>query len=412
MNTLNFGNQSVHSRMCILVAGAALLAMTACGGRTGGPIATTTPTSTPASTPTTTPDSTPTPPVTTPPVTPPTTNTLQVATPAIVTNAALNGAEIMSLTTSTSGAVIHYTLDGSTPTASSQRYLAPVLISSGTDLNAIATMTGYADSLVATQTFTPSTAPATLTWSDEFDNTTGVNAQPDPKVWTYDVGGGGWGNSELETYCGWTSTQAPCTPSTPNSYVGTDGYLHVVARNPSPGVYTSARLKTHKLFSIAYGRIEARIKVPESQGMWPAFWLLGNDITKVSWPACGEQDIMEHVDAQSPDWFKGSIHATGLDGGKRYPVSTGTTYVASDWHVYGMIWKKGSVSFYIDSPTNVYVTFTDTNLVTGAVWPFDSDSGAFILLNLAVGGGWPGSPDATTTFPSEMLVDYVRVYNN
>jgi beta-glucanase (GH16 family) len=196
--------------------------------------------------------------------------------------------------------------------------------------------------------------------------------------------------------------------------VGTDGYLHIVAEQPSSGVYTSARMKSQGLFSILYGRVEARIQVPEAQGFWPAFWMLGNNIVTDSWPACGELDIQERVDAASnPDWNAGSIHGTGFTGqnlGTQYFFPSGQT--AAGWHTYGMIWQPGSVQYYIDDPTNIYATYTPASLTSleGAVWPFDSGNAQFFIVNLAVGGSWPGSPNSTTPFPSATLVDYVRVY--
>jgi beta-glucanase (GH16 family) len=264
--------------------------------------------------------------------------------------------------------------------------------------------------------------PGTLLWSEEFTNATGVNAPPNPKVWTFEAGGPArFGNHELETYCALGSTAPPCDSTGPNAYVGTDGYLHIVARNPSPGVYTSARLKTQGLVSVLYGRVEARIWIPEGQGLWPAFWLLGNDIAKVRWPACGELDVMEHIDKPTPDWVEGSVHGTGFFGtrlGTRYSFSPGNT--AGGWHTYGMIWsppgdgKPGSIAYYVDDPSQPYVTYTPESIrgFKGAVWPFDDGQGQFIILNLAVGGDWPGAPDSTTKFPAEMLVDYVRVYAN
>ena len=151
------------------------------------------------------------------------------------------------------------------------------------------------------------------------------------------------------------------------------------------------------------------MKLPEAQGLWPAFWLLGNNITTVNWPACGEQDIMEHINDPSPDWVEGSIHGPNLNDGKKYP-NLGQSFLASDWHVYGMIWSPNTVSYYVDQPSNVYATFNKADYTGSAVWPFETNSGEFIILNLAVGGNWPGSPDGTTPFPSEMLVDYVRIY--
>jgi beta-glucanase (GH16 family) len=335
----------------------------------------------------------------------------QVATPSITTSAAQNGAQVVTISDTTAGASIYYTLDGSTPSKSSAQYLAPFLLASDVTLKAIATQTGDTDSSIATQSFSFGIAPDTLVWSDEFSNLRGMNAQPNPAVWTYDTGNSGFGNNELETYCAWGSATTPCDANSPNAYVGNDGYLHIVARHPSNGVYTSARLRSQGLFSLEYGRIEARILIPEGQGLWPAFWLLGNNISTINWPACGEQDVMEHINAPVPDWVAGSIHGTNLNGSQTYPP-TGQTFSAGSWHIYGMIWSKGTVAYYVDAPSNVYATFTKSGTATnGAVWPFDNGA-AFVILNLAVGGNWPGSPDGTTIFPSEMLVDYVRVYAN
>lgn len=339
----------------------------------------------------------------------------QASTPVITSKAALNGAQIVSLSTSTSGATIYYTLDGSTPTSSSSVYTAPFLLDANLTLRAIATASGETNSSVASQDFAPNIASGTLVWSDEFNNSTGSSLQPDATVWTYDTGAGGWGNNELETYCAWNSAQSPCSTANPSAYVGTDGYLHIVAQQPSAGMYTSARLKTQGLFSFQYGRIEVRAQVPEEQGLWPAFWLLGNSISKVNWPACGEQDVLERVNAAlNPDWNESSIHGTGFIGsnlGTVYHFSNGET--AAGWHTYGMIWSKGSVSYYIDDPSTPYVTYMPSSVsgFSGAVWPFDSGAN-FILINLAVGGSWPGSPDSTTTFPAQVLVDYVRIYTN
>jgi beta-glucanase (GH16 family) len=246
---------------------------------------------------------------------------------------------------------------------------------------------------------------AALVWSDEFNGP--AQSQPDPANWIYDVGANRWGNQELETYCARASNAAPCSATTPNSYVGGDGYLHIVARAPSSGVYTSARLKTQGLKSFQYGRIEARIKIPEGQGIWPAFWMLGDNITTVDWPACGEIDIMENI-GKEPSINHGSLHMTGGDLTEKYALPNGEK-LASGFHIYGMIWSPARVQFYIDAPTNIYATFTPADLPNTAHWPFD-DGKLFIILNVAVGGKWPGNPDANTTFPQEMLVDYVRVY--
>ncbi|MBO0799725.1 MAG: glycoside hydrolase family 16 protein, partial [Blastocatellia bacterium] len=149
-------------------------------------------------------------------------------------------------------------------------------------------------------------------WSDEFNGAAAPSA-PNPANWTFDTGGDGWGNQELETYCGYASSQAPCDPAHPNAFVGTDGYLHIVARSDGHGHYTSARIKTEELKGFQYGRIEARIKIPKGQGFWPAFWMLGDNIKEVKWPACGELDIMENV-GKKPGTIYGSIHGTGFTG--------------------------------------------------------------------------------------------------
>lgn len=342
------------------------------------------------------------------------------AAPTISTTPAQNGAVIVTLASATSGAVINYTVDGSMPTPSSQQYLAPFLVASNLTVNAMA-VSGSSNALtvskVTSQTFTPNISSGTLVWSDEFTNTTGAVAQPDPAIWTYDTGNSGFGNNELENYCAWGSSTSPCSTANPSEFVGTDGYLHIEAQQPSAGTYTSARLKTQGLFSFQYGRFEVRALVPEAQGFWPAAWLMGNNITGVDWPACGEQDVLERVNAAAtPDWNEGSIHGTGFTGG----TGLGTLYyfpsgqTAAQWHTYGMIWSKGSVAYYIDNPATPYVTYTTSSLsgLSGAVWPFDAGQSNFILLNLAIGGSWPGPPDSSTPFPSEMLVDYVRVYTN
>jgi beta-glucanase (GH16 family) len=328
----------------------------------------------------------------------------------------------VTLSTTTAGATIYYTLDGSTPTTASQQYLFPFLVASNLTVNAIATAAGDTTSSVGTMAFTPAIVdPTKPVWSDEFSNSTSANAAPNPATWTYDVGTDCCGNNELETYCAWASATGPCNPASPNAYVGTDGYLHIVAQQPTAGTatYTSARMKTEGLFSFQYGRIEARMMVPESPGMWPAFWLLGSNITVNPWPACGELDVMEHIDgANTPfggpgtgplpgyDWTQSSVHGTNLNGGVPY---TTTGFSAAAWHTYGMIWSKGQIQYYIDSPSNIYETFTPAT--EAGTWPFDSGP-EFILLNLAVGGDWPGPPSTSTVFPSQMVVDYVRIYAN
>ena len=350
-----------------------------------------------------------------------------VAAPTITTTTntqtgVQGGAEIVSLASTTTGAVVYYTVDGSNPTSSSQQYQAPFLVTSNLTVKAIATAAGTS-STVTSRAFTLNIPSGTLVWSDEFSSTSATPSQPNPLIWTYDTGNSGFGNSELEDYCAWGSSTSPCSTTSPSekvaAYSGTDGVLYIVAQQPSSGVYTSARLKTQGLFSFQYGRIEFRALVPEAQSFWPANWLLGNNIVTVPWPACGEQDVLERVNAvATPDWNEGSVHGTGFTGGtglgSQYNFPSGQT-AGGEFHTYGMIWSPNNVQYYIDSPSNIYATYNASSLTPlndGAVWPFDAGQSNFIILNLAIGGDYPGPPDSSTPFPSEMLVDYVRIYTN
>lgn len=337
------------------------------------------------------------------PIVPPSIN------PTITAQAQQGGAQLVTISDQISGATIYYTLDGSTPTAASTQYLAPFLLAGTATVNAIA-VSGATQSTVASQPYTLSIPSGTLIWSDEFNSATSAAAQPNPAIWTYDAGALGYGNMELQDYCAWGSNVSPCTTANPNVYVGTDGYLHIVAAQPSPGVYTSARLRTQGLISMSYGRLEARMMIPEGAGLWPAFWLMGNNFASVGWPICGELDVMEHVNAPTPDVVYGSVH---MPNGNFSHTYQSTSFSAAGWHTYGMIWSKGSVQYYVDSPSNVYAIYSAANLTSaGATWPFDSGNPAFIILNLSVGGTFPGSPNSSTPFPSQLLVDYVRLYTN
>jgi beta-glucanase (GH16 family) len=243
----------------------------------------------------------------------------------------------------------------------------------------------------------------TLVWSDEFKGKNG--SLPDPAKWTYDIGGNGWGNHELEYY-----TDRPenariehgklVIMARAETYTGPDGKSFS---------YTSARLKTQGLFSQEYGRFEARIKLPAGQGIWPAFWMLGENIAADGWPKCGEIDVMENI-GKEPGINHGSLHGPSSTN----PTSDLTKTIAlpngkrlsNDFHLYAAEWEPGVVRFYLDS--NLYATFTSAQWPAGGAWVFDHPF--FIILNVAVGGDWPGAPDATTVFPQTMLVDYVRVY--
>lgn len=250
---------------------------------------------------------------------------------------------------------------------------------------------------------TPNQSPKwVLTWSDEFNAPDG--SPPDPTKWVPATGGNGWGNNELEYYTtdirnahqehGSLVIEAIQEP-----YTGPDG----VSRN-----YTSARLKTSGKFSQAYGRFEARIKMPIGKGIWPAFWLLGDDIATVGWPKCGEIDIVENLGSE-PSVAHGTIHGPGYSGdhaiGSPYTLPDDKRFT-DDFHIFAVEWEPQEIRFYVDD--NLYATRRPSELPAGAHWAYDHPF--YILLNLAVGGKWPGNPDSTTQFPQKMLVDYVRVY--
>ena len=244
-------------------------------------------------------------------------------------------------------------------------------------------------------------SPWQLVWADEFDGPDGSGV--DRSKWVPEVGGHGWGNNELQFY----------RDELANAHVE-DGSLVITAiaeRHSSGGVtrdYTSARLKTQGTFEQAYGRFEARLQVPHGQGIWPAFWMLGNDIGSVGWPACGEIDVMENI-GREPAIVHGTVHGPGYSGaagiGASYSLPDGAPF-AEGFHLFAVEWEPQAIRWYVDGV--LYQTLTPAGLPAGARWAFDHPF--FMLLNVAVGGNWPGSPNATTTFPQRMLVDYVRVY--
>ena len=243
----------------------------------------------------------------------------------------------------------------------------------------------------------PSLVDWHLVWSDEFNLPDG--STPDATKWGYNLGGGGWGNSELEYY----------TARTNNARIE-DGQLVIEAwkENFQGNNYTSARLRTKDKCSWAYGRIEARIKIPRGQGIWPAFWMLGTNIASVPWPACGEIDIMENI-GREPGIVHGTVHGPGYSGGGGIggpaTLPDGAAF-ADDFHVFGVEWETNRIRWFLDG--NLYFTLTPAKLPAGRQWVYNQPQ--FLLLNLAVGGAWPGNPDATTVFPQRMTVDYVRVY--
>jgi len=250
----------------------------------------------------------------------------------------------------------------------------------------------------------------TLVWSDEFNAPAGM--PPDPAKWNYDLGGGGWGNYEIETY----------TNSTANVFHDGNGNLVIRAIRDAAGNYTSARLQTggsgastHTTdLSWQFGRIEARIKLPFGQGVWPAFWMLGENIGTAGWPTCGEVDIMENFGTYHNNLAinNGTAHGPGYSGtngiGKTLTLPSGET-VESDFHIYGIEWSPDSVEWFVDHAR--YFKLTPASLPRNTRWVFNAPF--FILLNLAIGGPktFLGTPSPNAPFPpQDMLIDYVRVY--
>jgi beta-glucanase (GH16 family) len=247
-----------------------------------------------------------------------------------------------------------------------------------------------------------------LVWSDEFDDPAGT--PPRPAHWTPEIGDGtivgnpGWGNAELEYY----------TDSIENAATDGQGNLVITAKEADgslicyygPCEYTSARLISWHKAEFAYGRIEARLQVPYGQGLWPAFWTLGTDIGEVGWPQSGELDIMEHI-GREPTMVYGTVHGPGYSGGAGvgagYEHPEGQAF-SDDMHVFAVEWEPGEIRWYVDGT----LFFTATPDDVSGQWVFDHPF--FIILNVAVGGNWPGYPDETTVFPQTMHVDYVRVY--
>ena len=235
-----------------------------------------------------------------------------------------------------------------------------------------------------------------LVMQDEFDTDGVLNTS----LWDYEIGTGnnGWGNNELQYY----------TNRNENISVQNGKLLITANKEDYQGSsYTSARILTKGKFDQKYGRFEARIRVPYGQGIWPAFWLLGDNIDQVGWPQCGEIDIMEYR-GQEPTLLHGSIHGPGYSGGN--PV-TKTYELMNDrfdtgFHIFGIEWGPEYINYYVDDVLYNQITPADAD----GEWVFDHPF--YIIINLAVGGSFAGSPNEETVFPQTMLVDYVRVYKS
>lgn len=234
-----------------------------------------------------------------------------------------------------------------------------------------------------------------LAWSDEFDGAAGE--LPDPTKWTYDIGNNGWGNQELQNY-----TSRP-------ENVSKDGngnlVITAIKENFGGSQYTSARIKTQNLFAQAYGRFEARLITPYGQGVWPAFWMLGSNNETVSWPQCGEIDIME-LRGQQPSTVAGSLHGPGYSGGN---AITGSYSLKNnrfdlDYHIFAVEWDARKIDFFVDG--FLYNRINKSDLP--GEWVYDHPF--FMILNVAVGGNYVGFPAEQTPFPQKMTIDYIRVY--
>ncbi len=233
-----------------------------------------------------------------------------------------------------------------------------------------------------------------LVWADEFNH-----SALDTNFWTIEVNGHGGGNNELQYYT-----------DKPSNIRFEEGMLVIEAHKEQylGKQYTSARIKTQKKAFWRYGRIEARMKLPYGQGMWPAFWMLGENISSLGWPKCGEIDIMEMIGGKANDsTVYSTLHWANIENGghKQHgdTLKLNSGKLADDFHIYAAEWDENTIKAYCDS-----TCFFTININTPEMQAFHKDF--FIILNYAVGGNWPGSPDETTVFPQKMLVDYVRVY--
>jgi len=252
-------------------------------------------------------------------------------------------------------------------------------------------------SLPPTPTITPEPTPEwerpgwTLIWQDEFEG-----SELDPEKWVAEIGGHGWGNNEYQFY-----TDRPENVRLENGNLVIEARKEFFIRRQ----YTSGRIKTQGLLSFTYGRVEARMKLPYGQGIWPAFWMLGNNIDEVPWPLSGEIDIMEHV-GKEPRRIYGTVHGPGYSGsgGIGHFTTLPENSLQQEFHTFAIEWDPGEIRWFVDDEQFFKLTSEQVN----NEWVYDHPF--FILINLAVGGYWPGYPDESTVFPQFLTVDYVRVY--
>ncbi|GAA0245234.1 family 16 glycosylhydrolase [Haladaptatus pallidirubidus] len=234
----------------------------------------------------------------------------------------------------------------------------------------------------------------TLSWREEFDA-----GYIDESTWNFEIGNnGGWGNNESQYY------------QRDNAWLE-NNHLVIEAREEQVAGYdyTSARMTTQGKYEKQYGRVDVRARLPQGQGIWPAIWMLGADIGSVDWPDCGEIDIMELI-GSDPSTVHGTVHGPGYSGGNSFSGSYSLNGSFSDtYHLFQLTWYPDAVKFFVDGQHYFTITLYDVQ-ASGYDWVFD-DGPFFFLLNVAVGGDWPGYPDASTQFPQRMEVDYIRVYD-
>ncbi len=242
-------------------------------------------------------------------------------------------------------------------------------------------------------------SPWRLAWEDTFSGPAGD--PPSQSKWTPDVGGNGWGSKQLQYY---TDNQ--------NVYLDGKGSLILEARKEDTGKfgcwygpcqYTSARISTRDHFSFTYGLLEARIKIPHGQGLWPAFWLLGSNYESVGWPACGEIDVMENIGQKKPATLYGSVHGPE-NFINSYTLPHGT--FADDFHVFALQWEPDHLTFFMDGIS--YATINKATFTKRQDWIYDHPFN--IILNVSVGSAWPGNPNSTTVFPQKMYISYLKLY--
>ena len=230
----------------------------------------------------------------------------------------------------------------------------------------------------------------TLVWSDEFDGTT-INTSN----WTFEIGTGtwGWGNNELQYY------------QEDNTSI-IDGNLVIEARKQTleSSNYTSSRLITRNKKSFQYGRVDIRAAMPEGQGLWPALWMLGSNHLQVGWPTCGEVDIMEMIGGEGRDnILRGTAHWNQSGHSYYGQQFTNDTKLSKEYHVYSIIWDEQNIRWYFDD-----INFNTMDITPAELSAFHNNF--YFIMNIAVGGNWPGNPDTSTYFPQWMIVDYIRVF--